>query len=279
MTDHPDAPLQLLGWTVVLVPRLGDLARAYLPGATLDARRREHLLVEVAGALGCESLEDAHRGWYGLLGPAELTDDDDDLVAWAAQVVRLGPGAITEAAPDGVGDDLAGLVRALVAHAGAATASVHAAESILDRLRTRPGRQWASLPGHLAAAAAGGVLALPVTLGGALFEVLGRLVPTAPTIAVEPDPNLMAQLLAEVLPTWLGSPLGRTLVAALPVRVPVAVSAGASGATVWVGQGQVVVTNGLDEGAWAAFDGDVDALVRAGSQSLNRELRAVRSAH
>ncbi|MGI8756632.1 MAG: hypothetical protein ACR2MB_12400 [Acidimicrobiales bacterium] len=279
MTVAPGSPRQLLDWGAVLVPRLGALARAYLPGASLDARQREHLLVALAATLGCETLEHAHQGWAGLLGPAELTEDDDDLVAWATEVVRRGPVGVEMVAPEAVPDEIADMVLALVAHVAAAALTLQAAGLLGDRLRRRSVQEWPSLPGQLLSAAAGAVLAVPTTLAGAAFGALGRIVPTAPEVELQADPNLMAQLLAEVLPIWLGSPLGRTLVVALPVSLPVAVAAGASGATVWVGRGRVVVVDGLDDGAWVVFDGEVDALVRAGSKSLNRELRAGRLAH
>ena len=49
---------------------------------------------------------------------------------------------------------------------------------------------------------------------------------------------------------------------------------GRSGSTVRVGRGRVQVENGLAPDAWAMFDGDVDSLVRAGSRTLAREVRA-----
>ena len=200
-------------------------------------------------------------------------------MAWATSVVLVGPGAIDEAAPTEVTDQQAGLVRAVVAHAAAAAATVHAVGVVADRLRGRSGPRRPPSSSQLASAAAAGVLALPTTIAGSAFGALGRILPAAPTVAVEAEPNLMAQLLAEVLPTWLGSPFGRTFVAALPVSVPLAVSTGASGATVWVGRGRVTILNGVDDTAWATFDGEVDSLVRAASQNLNRELRADRLAH
>ena len=54
-----------------------------------------------------------------------------------------------------------------------------------------------------------------------------------------------------------------------------AVRSGLTGATVRVGRGRVQVVNGIAEDIWAIFDGEIDALLRAGSSALSRELIAV----
>ncbi|MCU1497006.1 MAG: hypothetical protein JWM47_959, partial [Acidimicrobiales bacterium] len=128
----------------------------------------------------------------------------------------------------------------------------------------------------LAAVAIGLPVTLPPVAAGAVLAALGRLAPAAAPIEVDADPNLLTQLLAETLPTWLGSAWGRTLVARLPVEVAVAVRSGLTGATVRIGRGRVRVANGIAEDIWAIFDGEIDALLRAGSSTLSRELRSHR---
>lgn len=263
-------------WYAALVPRLATLARCHLPGAPVDARRRELVAAVVAGAAGSEALADLHAGWHDVLGPAELTEVDDEVLAWAVRAVRRVPVLDPADLPRDVSPAAARTVAALVAHGVVVSATLDRAASLAGRVTGARPRRAADALGDLAAVAAGLPLAIPSLAAGTVLGAVGRLAPPAAPVEVHGDPNLLAQLLAETLPTWLGSAWGRSLVAALPVEVPVAVRSGLTGATVRVGRGRVQVVNGIEPDIWALFDGEVDALLRAGSHSLSRELRAAR---
>lgn len=264
MTDASSASSGLGAWGRALVPRLPDLVRAYLPGPPIDARRRELLVATVAAGLGCEPLARLHREWHDLLGPPELSETDDDVAAWAVAVALGGPAV---AASVDLPEELSGPERraalALVAHTAASAASLEAVAT-------------GGAAGRLIGLMAGVPLVAPTAAVGAVVTAVGRLVPAPAAVELTPDPNLLAQLLAETLPTWFGSAWGRTLVASLPFAVPVGVRSGRTGATVRVGEGRLCVGNGIDDDVWAVFDGEVDALLRAGSLHLTRELRADR---
>jgi hypothetical protein len=263
-------------WYAAALPRLGTVVRCHLPGAALDPRRRELVAAVVAGAAGSAPLARLHADWHDVLGPAELNEVDDEVLSWVVGAVERGPGVDLRHLPEELTPAVRRAVAALVAHGVVAAATVERAGSLLDRVSGRSPRDPRAALGDLVACAAGAPITVPSAMVGALFGVVGRFAPPAAAVEVETDPNLLAQLLAEVLPTWLGSAWGRTLVARLPVEVPVAVRSGRTGATVRVGRGRVQVTNGITDGVWALFDGEVDSLVRAGSRTLTRELRAVR---
>lgn len=265
-------------WFAALVPRLGTVVRCHLPGAPVDARRRELVSSVVSEAAGNEALSRLHADWLALLGPVELTEVDDEILAGASAALLAGPAGGLDLGdlPGEVTPEIRKAVLALVAHAAVAVAAVQRAASLRDRVAGRAPRLSVHALGDLAAVMVATPLVGPTALLGAALGALGRLAPAAPVIEVESEPNLLAQLLAETLPTWLGSAWGRTLVARLPVEVPVAVRAGLTGATVRVGRGRVQVRNGIAEDIWALFDGEIDALLRAGSHSLTRELRAAR---
>lgn len=294
---RPAAGPGFAAWGRSLVPRVPTLVRAYLPGAPIDARRRELLAATVAAGLGCHPLERLHRDWHDLLGPPELSEVDDDVAAWAVATALAGPGPSAELGlPRELGDAARRSAMALVAHTAASAASLEAAASVVERLRrpggpSTPAGPTPSAPGRdprgrvdaaralgrdLVASLAGLALVAPTAAVGAVVSTVGRAVPAPPELEVGPDPNLLAQLLAETLPTWFGSAWGRTLVAGLPVAIPIGVRSGRTGATVRVGERRLVVANGIADDVWAVFDGEVDALVRAGSLSLTRELRADR---
>lgn len=260
----------------MLAPRLGDLARSYLPLAPMDARRRELLVATVAEALGCEPLARVHRSWNALLGPAELSEIDDEVAAWAVAVALGGPIAGFDALPDELSLPARRTTLALVAHTAASAAAIEAATGLVDRLRGRHDDDTASLPAQVGASVLGAALVTPTAAVGVVASALARVVPAPATVLVDLEPNLLTQLLADALPTWFGSAWGRTLVAALPVPVPVGVRSGRVGATVRVGGGRLEVANDIADDVWAVFDGEVDALVRAGSLNLTREVRTDR---
>ena len=274
MSADPD--ISFLRWYLAMVPRLATVARCYLPAAPIDARRRELVSVVVAGASGSAVLARIHADWHDVLGPAELTELDDEVLSWVVTAVGETPDLAGHELPDEVSAQTRRAVAALVAHGVVAAATVDRAGSLARRLLGRSARDPRQVLGDLAACAVGLPVALPAAAVGAVLGTVGKLAPAATAVELDPDPNLLAQLLAETLPTWLGSAWGRTLVARLPVEVPVAVRSGLTGATVRLGRGRVQVVNGLDDDIWALFDGDVDALLRAGSHSLTRELRSAR---
>ncbi len=259
-----------------LVPRLGTVVRCHLPGAPLDARRRELVAAAVAEAAGSDVLARLHAGWHHVLGPAELTELDDEILTWVVDAVAAGPEVDDAGLPDDIELGTRRAVVALVAHGLVAAATAAHLGSLADQLTGRRPFSPRGALEDLAACAVGVPLAAPQAAVGAVLGALGRLAPSAAPIEVDDQPNLLAQLLAETLPTWLGSAWGRTFVARLPVEVPVAVRSGLSGATVRLGRGRVQVVNGVDDDVWALFDGDIDALLRAGSSQLSRELRAAR---
>lgn len=275
MTGSLGAPdISFPRWYAALVPRLATVARCHLPGSPVDARRRELVAAVVAGAAGSGALARLHADWHDVLGPAELTEVDDEVLAWAVQSVGTLPVLDGTDLPDEVAPAAARAVTALVVHGVVTSATLARAASLADRVTgARPRRPAATL-GDLAAVVAGLPLTLPSLAVGSVLSAVRRLAPPPAHVEVGPEPNLLTQLLAETLPTWLGSAWGRTLVAGLPVEVPVAVRSGLTGATVRVGRGRVQVANGIDGDVWALFDGEIDALLRAGSHSLTRELRA-----
>ena len=274
MTAPGDA--SFLRWVGELVPRLGTVARCHLPGAPIDARRRELVSAAVADAMGSEVLSHLHTDWHHFLGPADLGEIDDEVLAWVQAVIAVEPHLDLGDLPDEVSPGARSALAALVAHGVVAASTLAHLGSLVDQVRGRRSFQPRRLLADATALVVGTPLSAPPMVIGALLGGFGRVAPSAVTIEVDPGANLMSQLLAETLPNWLGSAWGRTLVVGLPVEVPVAVRSGRTGSTVRIGRGRVQVTDGIATDIWALFDGDVDALVRAGSASLTREVRAAR---
>ncbi|MCB0988056.1 MAG: hypothetical protein KDB09_09840 [Acidimicrobiales bacterium] len=263
-----------IAWARYLVPRAGAAVRLYLPGAALDARRRELVGAVVSGALAEPSLVGLHTRWLEVLGPADLDDLDDELFAWATRSVARSRPAVDDPAPPPVEPAVLGAVDTAVAHAAVVALTARHGRSAVDRLIGRRPRKVLDLGADALACVLGAPATLPLLAAAGVVSAFGRLVPDQPRLVVDPDPNLLTQLLADSMPAWLGGVGGRMLVANLPVEVPVAWRSGSTGATLRVGRGVVQIENGLAADAWALIDGDVDSLVRVGSRTLAREVRA-----
>ena len=261
---------------VEMVRRVPALARVYAPGSPLDARRRELVAAVVAGAAGAAGLTQLHAGWHDLLGPAELDEVDDEVLAWAVDSVGNRPEVDLDALPGGLSDGVRDALAAVVAYSMVSAAAERHGTAMLDAVRGRTSPTPGRFLGHVVGCAIAAPLVAPMVAVGGSLALIGRITPAPVPIELDSDPNLLAQLLAETLPMWLGGAWGRTLVARLPVEVPVAWRSGLTGATVRIGRGRIQVANGLASDAWALFDGEIDSLLRAGSQSLSRELRADR---
>lgn len=278
-TDPDNSPAdgpRFAPWFGALAVRLPLVVREHLPGRPLDARRRQLVSVVAAEAAGSHLLGSLHAAWHGVLGPAELSEADDELLAWVAAGVAELPRFDAWRLPSELPPAAQEAVAATVAHAVVVAIAFDRLGSAAGRLTGKRPMSASGLFADVTSALVALPVALPVVVAGVGAGLVGRLAPGPVTVEVDPNANLLAQLLAETLPTWLGSAWGRTLVAGLPVEVPVAVRSGQSAATVRVGRGKARVADGVASDVWALFDGDVDGLLRAGTQSLSRELRAVR---
>lgn len=270
MTARPS----FLTWYLALVPSVPTAVRCHLPRPPLDARRRELVAAVAAGAAHSNALAAAHVAWHDLLGPAQLHEVDDEVLAWVADVASGAVDLDLDDLPQELDPGTRQALGAIVAREVVGALGVRSAASLVDRVVGRRPRRLRAMAADLGAAVAGLPVAAPTMVAGAAMGVVGLIAPPAARIDMESDPNLMAQLLAETLPTWLGSAWGRTLVATLPVAIPVAVRSGRSGATVRVGRGRVEVANGVADDVWALLDGEIDSLLQAGSHTLTREVRA-----
>lgn len=267
-------PASFSRWAGALLPRMVTVARCHLPGAPLDARRRELVSAAVAEAMGNAPLARVHEEWHRVLGPADMGEVDDEVLAWVLDAVAVEPHLDGDTMPGQVPEHARRAVVALVAHGVVAAATLDHLGSLVDQVLGRRPAQVRQAAADAVAVAVGAPLCGPPLAMALVASRLGRLAPGALEVEVPPDANLMTQLLAEILPNWFGSAWGRTLVSRLPVEVPVAVVSGATAATVRIGRGQMCIEDGVAEDVWAIFDGEVDALLRAGSDSLTREMRA-----
>ncbi len=80
-------------WLVELVRTLPDLARSYLPGAPIDARSREQVILAVTEVNGCRYCAWIHGSWSDYLGQVEDPAEVIDVLLAHARACGRGGGA------------------------------------------------------------------------------------------------------------------------------------------------------------------------------------------
>lgn len=242
------APVRVARWSVELVATAPGLIEAHLPGAGVDARTRERLILAVAEANGATLLGRAHRAWWDFLGPGVDPERVEALVAYARSSAETGEP-----------------LDPTTLRARFAPPVVRAARATVSR---------AELQCLLAP------LALPDVVAGAVLGLARRLAPAVPepVLAGGGDANLVAHLLAGSLPVLLGHTVVRTVLLWNPLVVGIGVRAapGAGGAgtaaTVRVGRGRVEIVDGVRAGALVVVDGGLDPLLRVATGAVIAEL-------
>lgn len=265
--QHPSLP-----WLAALVPLTPYVVRTHLPGSPLPARERERLLVAVAEENGVASITWVHGGWerfHGSVAPAEA---DEAVLAWARASARAGEPLDPTPLRDVLPPAAVAAVRATVARAELASQVGASAEALLDRLRGRR-RLLGGLGRDLVRVGVGGPLTAAVGAVGAALGTVDRLVPSVPRVdVVDDEPNLLADVLAQSLPSWVTGVRARLAVIGVPVDIVVAVRSGRSAATVRFGKGHISVANGVHPDAWVLLDGDGEPLMRVAVSALAHEL-------
>ncbi len=244
---------------------LPALAAAYLPGSAFKAARREVLLARGAASAGAPAAAWAHRTWADFLG-ADVGDHLDAALAIdAGDLGVLDEVTIAEAARLAEAAVALGRLAAHVERSAVRLAAPHSMVPTPSRLRTAA-RDAATV---LVAAP----VAAPTLLAGAALHVANWLVPPAPPVELcDDDPNLLAALVAEAIPGYLRNAAVRGLLLRSPQSIRLGIESGALGATVTIGAGRVVVSNGVSRDVWAVIGGDLSSLAAAGSKALAREM-------
>jgi len=261
-----------LPWVLELLRLAPQLVRTHLPGAPLPARARERLLVTVAEEHGVASIAWVHGGWERYHGSVAPADADEAVLDWARASARAGepldPSPLRAVLPA----DAVDAVQVTVARAELASQVGASAEALVDRVRRRQ-PLFPGLTRDLVRVGVGGPLALSVGAVGLALGAIDRVVPGVPTVEVlDEEPNLLAHVIAQSLPSWVTGVRPRLAVLGVPVDVVIAVRSGRSAATVRFGKGRISVANGVHPDAWVLLDGDGEPLMRVAVAALAHEL-------
>jgi AhpD family alkylhydroperoxidase len=272
-------PATLVPWLAELVRTLPALARSYLPGAPIDARSREQVILAVTEVNGCRYCAWIHGSWADYLGelddPAEVLDV---LLAHARASAEAGapldPTPLLEVLPP----ELVAGLRATVAQIEVANLVGNTVDGLLARATRRRPLDPPKALAELATVAVALPIAVPMLAVGGAMRALRRVAPEVPAVDM-PAPgeaNLLVHLLARAVPAYLANAGVRLALLNLPAPVVLGITAGRTSATVRVGRGAIVLENGIQPDAALVVEGDVEPLLQVATGHLVREIGSLR---
>ncbi len=268
----------LAPWVVELGRTLPALLRSYGPGAPIDARTRERVILAVTDVNGCRYCAWIHGAWQDFLGDGVEHDADEALLTFARACADAGrpldPRPLASVLPP---EAMAGL-RATVAQIEVSNLVGNTVDGLVARLTRKRPFAPISMAREAATVAAALPIAAPLLATAGLMRTAARLAPPLPDVEM-PTPgeaNLLVHLIGQAAPAYLANSVVRLAVLGLPFTVSVGIRAGRTAATVRLGRGKVSVVNGIAPDALAVVEGDVEPLLQVASGSILREIRAIR---
>jgi len=269
---------RLLPWMLELSANLPALVRSYGPGAPIDPRVREEIILAVAEVNGCRYCAWIHGSWREFLG--EGSHDD------VALALLTHARACAEAGRPLPLDDLASVlpaaalraVRATVAQVGLASFVGTTFDRLLARASGRARGDAVAFTRDAVTVAAALPIAVPMFATAAAMRLVTRAAPAMPKIDV-PDgdeANLLVHLLATAAPVYLSNAVVRLATLGLPRPIAIGVRSGRTAATIRVGRGLLAIENGIGRDAVVVVEGEVEALLQTATGSIVRELGGIR---
>jgi alkylhydroperoxidase family enzyme len=269
---------RLLPWLAELGLTLPGLAASYRPGGPLDPRVRESVILAVTEVNGCRYCAWIHGGWQDYLGDTDRGQADDAVLTYARACAEAGRPLDPSPLADVLPTEALGALRATVAQIQVSNLVGNTVDGLIARVTRK--RPWAPLTTAQEVAAVGAAipLAIPLLGASALLRGLERVAPALPAVDMPPpgEANLLAHLLAQVVPQYLANAGVRLAVLGLPMSVAVGITAGRTSATLRVGRGRLAVENGLAGDAVIVLEGEVEALLRVATGSVIRQLGELR---
>jgi AhpD family alkylhydroperoxidase len=269
----------LVPWLVELARNAPGLLRSYLPGAPLDPRTREQVILAVTEVNGCRYCAWIHGSWADYLGALDDPAEAHEALltyarACAEAATPLDPSALGGVLPP----EVLGTLRATVAQIEVANLVGNTVDGLLARATRRRPLDPARALGELATVAIALPIAVPMLAVGGALRLVGRIAPGIPAIDV-PDAgeaNLLVHLLARAVPSYLANAGLRLALLNLPVPVPIALTAGRTSATLWIGRGQIRIDNGVAPDALLVVEGEIEPLLQLATGHLVREIGSLR---
>jgi AhpD family alkylhydroperoxidase len=268
----------MLPWLGEIATNLPGLLRSYLPGATLDPRTRERVILAVTEVNGCRYCAWIHGSWQDFLGENALIEADEALLTYARACAEAGRPLDPAPLADVLPAEALSSVRATVAQIEVSNLVGNTVDGLLARLTRKRPLAPVTAAGEAAVVAAAIPLAVPMLAVGAALRTASRVAPPVPVpdMPTAGEANLLVHLLAQLAPTLLANSILRLAVLGSPIVLPVGLKAGRTTATVRVGRGRVALENGISPDVLVVVEGDVEPLLRLASGQVLQEARNLR---
>jgi hypothetical protein len=271
-------PEAVAPWLLELSRTATGLARSYGPGAVLDARLREQVVLAVTDVNGCRYSAWIHGSWRDFLGGADTARAEKGVLAYARACAEAGrpldPGLVAADLPPGAVQAL----RATVAQTEVSNLVGNTVDGLVARLTRKRPLDPVPVMREVGTVAAALPVAVPALAAAVAMRLASRLAPSLPSVEAPPpgEANLLVDLLAQALPVWLANAAVRLVVLRLPGTLVVGVRSGRTAATIRLGRGRLVLQNGIADDAAVLVEGDVDPLLRLATGRILRQLPRVR---
>lgn len=268
----------MVPWLFELGSTFPASVRAYLPGAPVDARTRERIMLAVTEVNGSRYCAWVHGAWRGFLGEGPHDDVEHAMLDYARACAEAGRPLPPEDLAPLLPPEALRAVRATVARIELANLVENTADGFLARLAGR--RPFAPLASarEVVTVMSALPIAVPMFASAAAMRVATSVAPPVPEIEMpEPaDANLLVHLLATAAPVYLSNALVRLALFRLPRSIAVGVRSGRTAATVRVGRGALAIENGISRDTVLVVEGEVESLLHAATGSIVRELSGIR---
>jgi alkylhydroperoxidase family enzyme len=261
-----------------LTTTLPSFVRSYVPGAPIDPRVREEIILAVADVNGCRYCAWIHGSWRDFLGEGPHDDIELVLLTHARACAEAGRPLPLDGLSHVLPPAALRSVRATVAQVGVSSFVGNAFDRLRDRVTGRDPRNPIAFARDALTAAAALPIAVPMFATAAAMRLVSRAAPPMPQIEVSDgaDANLLVHLLATAAPVYLSNAVTRLATLGLPRPIAVGVRSGRTAATIRVGRGSLAVENGISRDTVLVVEGEVEALLQTVTGSIVRELGGIR---
>ena len=269
---------RLLPWMLELSATLPALVRSYVPGAPIDPRVREEMILAVAEVNGCRYCAWIHGSWRQFLGEGPHDDVEQVLLTYARACADAGRPLPLEELAHVLPPEVRRAVRATVAQVGVASFVGNTFDRLRARATGRRPRDPIAFTREAITVAAALPIAVPMFATAAAMRLATRVAPPMPTIEVSDgdDANLLVHLLATAAPVYLSHAVVRLATLGLPRPIAIGVRSGRTAASIRVGRGTVSIENGIARDTVVVVEGEVEALLQTATGSIVRELGSIR---
>ncbi len=269
----------MLPWIGEVLATLPALARSYAPGAPIDPRTREQIILAVTEVNGCRYCAWIHGSWQEFLGDSlRHAEAEQVLLAYATACAEAGRPLPTDDLLTVLPPEAVQAVRATVAQIEVSNLVGNTVDGMLARLTRKRPLAPLAFAREAVTVAATLPIAVPLLATAGVMRAAARVAPPMPDVEMPAagEANLLVHLLASAAPAYMANAVVRLSLLALPRPIAVGIRAGRTAATVRIGRGEVVVENGISRDTVMVIEGEVEPLLQLATGSIVRELASIR---